>query len=69
MCPAELQRIALVELEWVVFLRVQVNAYHVKPGTIVAHPGPAGTAEQVKQFWSSRHHALSGAPIPLHTVA
>ena len=44
-----LQRIALVELEGVVRLRLDVHAHHVEARPVVAHRRSAGAAEQVEE--------------------
>ena len=44
----ERQRVSLDELERVVRLRIDVDTYHIKPGSVVAHRGSTRTAEQIK---------------------
>ncbi len=45
----ELERVALVELEGVVRLWLDVDADHVEARTVVAHACAASPAEQVQQ--------------------
>jgi hypothetical protein len=43
----KLQRIPLVEREWVLWLWFMVNAHNVKASPVVSHPGPAAATKQV----------------------
>jgi hypothetical protein len=43
------ERVALVEPERVMRLRVDIDADDLEPGPVVAHPGTARPAEQVEE--------------------
>jgi hypothetical protein len=42
-------RVGLVELERIPRLRLDVDADHLKPGTVVADRGATGPAEQIEE--------------------
>jgi hypothetical protein len=44
----ESQGIGLDELKRIVGLRVEINAYHLEPGSAVPRSGAAGTAEKIQ---------------------
>ena len=56
------QRIPLVELKWIVRLRLDIYADHFKSSSVIAHRSTTSTAEQVKQ--SQFHHSTSSRCYP-----
>src|SRR3990167_2746875 len=64
--------ICLNELEWEVWLRLDVHAHHFEASAVVTHRRPSGTAEQIKKTWlhdspqparpTERHSTQSAAP-------
>jgi hypothetical protein len=65
--PAKLQRIRLVELEGVSFLRFDIHAHNLKPGSVISHGRPASATKKIEQPWFQcvSPHALHSSSISL----
>jgi hypothetical protein len=57
--------VGLMKLEGIMLLRSVVHAYHLEPGTVVAHRRPSRTTKQIEQF----HNAPTFASRPPGTAS